>query len=374
MKEPMIRFQGFEGEWEDTPFTSIARRISTSETSGILPGVEFEDIIAGEGLLNKDVHSKDCKKAGKLFSCGDILFGKLRPYLRNILLAGFDGVAIGDFWVLHPENIESKLLYELVNSKEFMSIANVSSGSKMPRADWTYVSNSSFIVPTNKVEQQAIASFFTHLDTLISSSTSRLASLKQIKAASLQAMFPQKGETVPKLRFKGFEGDWEKAAYSDIFEKVNDRNHNVDRSKYQQHGIVPIVDQSKTYIVGYTDIKKPIKVNEDGYIIFGDHTREWKYVDFDFCTGADGTQVLKVSKNFDCKFIYYECISLDIPNTGYNRHLKYVKISTFLIPSLPEQQAIASYFTAIDRKITLQSQRLEKLKQIKAACLDKMFV
>ena len=94
-----------------------------------------------------------------------------------------------------------------------MRVANVSSGSKMPRADWNLVSSTMFLLPQDKVEQELIGKYFTSLDAQISASTSRLASLKQVKAACLQAMFPQEGETVPKIRFKGFEGEWKNVKF-----------------------------------------------------------------------------------------------------------------------------------------------------------------
>ncbi len=108
MKEPKIRFKGFSGEWKDLPFSEIAERTSSTGKTGSLPGIEFEDIVSGEGCLNKDVYQKDCRKYGKIFREGDILFGKLRPYLKNILLAEFRGIAIGDFWILRPCDNDSK--------------------------------------------------------------------------------------------------------------------------------------------------------------------------------------------------------------------------------------------------------------------------
>lgn len=221
MKEPKIRFKGFSGEWKDLPFSEIVERTSSTGKIGSLPGIEFEDIVSGEGCLNKDVYQKDCRKYGKIFREGDILFGKLRPYLKNILLAEFRGIAIGDFWILRPGDNDSKFIYNLVNSEAFMRVANVSSGSKMPRADWNLVSSTSFLLPQDKVEQEAIGKYFTSLDAQISASTSRLASLKQVKAASLQAMFPQEGEAVPKVRFKGFEGEWKTRSLNNYAKKEN---------------------------------------------------------------------------------------------------------------------------------------------------------
>ena len=186
---PLVRFSGFGGEWEKVPFAEIAVRAEQSGVSGELPGVEYEDIVSGQGILNKDILKKECVKCGKLFHSGDILFGKLRPYLKNILFADFDGVAVGDFWVLRSTNSVNRFLYTIVNSYSFMKVANVSSGSKMPRADWKLVSSTRFAVPPTIEEQQAIANYFTKLDRKIELETQKLEKLKQIKSACLSKMF-----------------------------------------------------------------------------------------------------------------------------------------------------------------------------------------
>ena len=120
-------------------FSDMAQRISTSGVSDKLPSVEFEDIVSGEGVLNKDVSRKNVVKKGVKFEKHDVLFGKLRPYLKNILYADFNGIAVGDFWVLRAsEAVDPYFLYILVSTHQFMSVANISSGSKMPRADWNW--------------------------------------------------------------------------------------------------------------------------------------------------------------------------------------------------------------------------------------------
>lgn len=107
MAKPEIRLKGYEGEWKEMPFSEIVNRVATTGNTLVLPGVEFEDIISGEGVLNKNIRNKKINKVGIIFEEGDVLFGKLRPYLKNILLADFKGVAIGDFWVLRPNNVDS---------------------------------------------------------------------------------------------------------------------------------------------------------------------------------------------------------------------------------------------------------------------------
>lgn len=170
-------------------FSDMAQRVSTYDLSNDLPCVEFEDIIAGEGVLNKDIYMKSVKKRGIQFKENDVLFGKLRPYLKNILLADFQGIAVGDFWVLrNTELIDPYFLYVLVSSEGFMKVANISSGSKMPRADWNLVSNSVFFVPPSIEEQRQIASFFRSLDKKILLQTQHIEKLKQMKTACLDKM------------------------------------------------------------------------------------------------------------------------------------------------------------------------------------------
>lgn len=132
-----------------------------------MPQVEYEDIVSGEGTLNKDLHDKEGGKTGIKFYAGDVLYGKLRPYLMNWLYPQFNGVAVGDFWVLRATECDSSFLYRLVQTDSFQRLANVSTGSKMPRADWNLISQSFFAVPADYAEQKAIAKSLAELDSLI---------------------------------------------------------------------------------------------------------------------------------------------------------------------------------------------------------------
>lgn len=407
MKEPKIRFKGFSGEWKDLPFSEIVERTSSTGKTGSLPGIEFEDIVSGEGCLNKDVYQKDCRKCGKIFREGDILFGKLRPYLKNILLAEFRGIAIGDFWILRPGDNDSKFIYNLVNSEAFMRVANVSSGSKMPRADWNLVSSTRFLLPQDKVEQEAIGKYFTSLDAQISASTSRLVSLKKMKAASLQAMFPQEGETVPKVRFKGFEGEWKKVKFDKAFSFL--KNNSLSRAELCNDGDIINIHYGDV-LIKYGDI---LDIENDEVIYVADSNVANKlYTDCPIVNGdiiiADAAEDFTVGKCVEVQNVTKQkivsglhtipCRPLEstapnfwgyyINSNSFHRQLLSMiqgsKISSIskrslsatyvVFPAVEEQQSIASFFTSLDRQIALHTQRLEKLKQIKAACLDKMFV
>lgn len=397
MKEPKIRFKGFSGEWKDLPFSEIAERTSSTGKTGSLPGIEFEDIVSGEGCLNKDVYQKDCRKYGKIFREGDILFGKLRPYLKNILLAEFRGIAIGDFWVLRPCDNDSKFIYNLVNSEAFMRVANVSSGSKMPRADWNLVSSTMFLLPQDKVEQELIGKYFTSLDAQISASTSRLASLKQMKAACLQAMFPQEGETVPKVRFKGFEGEWKKVKLSECLEISTERNLN---NKYGVNEVLSVSDEegvmNQIKLLGRSYAGKSVtnyKILRTNQVVYTKSPLKAKPYGIVKVNKGETGIVSVLYAVYDAK----ECVSPDYIHYYFEPTFR---INNYLLPlinkgakntmnisdevslqgdiilpnTLEEQLRIVEYLQTLDRQIALHAQLLEKLKQIKAACLDKMFV
>ena len=164
---PKMRLPGFTGAWEQRKFEDIAVRSSSISSESGLPRVEYEDIISGTGRLNKDIFAKESDKTGIVFHKGDVLYGKLRPYLQNWLLPSFNGLAVGDFWVLQPQNADSSFLYRLIQSRQFDEVANQSTGTKMPRSDWKLVSKTEFFIPSAIGEQAAIGAYFEQLDNLI---------------------------------------------------------------------------------------------------------------------------------------------------------------------------------------------------------------
>ena len=185
---PEIRFKGFTDPWEQRKFEDIAVRSSTISSESGLPRVEYEDIISGTGRLNKDIFAKESDKTGIVFYKGDVLYGKLRPYLQNWLLPLFNGIAVGDFWVLQPQNTDSSFLYRLIQNRQFDEVANQSTGTKMPRADWKLVSKTEFFIPSTIDEQVAIGTYFEQLDHLITLHQRKLEEEKRKKKALVQLL------------------------------------------------------------------------------------------------------------------------------------------------------------------------------------------
>ena len=187
---PEIRFAGFTGDWERRKFGELAVRESNCDISSIdMPCVEYEDVIANEGQLNKDISLKEMQKKGIIFDGSQVLFGKLRPYLHNWLNPDFKGVAVGDWWVLRPIELDKNFLYRLIQTQQFDDIANQSAGSKMPRADWNLIAETEFIVPGLIEEQNKIGELFSNFDNLITLHQRKVEKLKEIKKSMLRKMF-----------------------------------------------------------------------------------------------------------------------------------------------------------------------------------------
>ena len=186
---PEIRLDGFEDEWEEKEFSKLVKRVTQSSDSISLPKVEFEDIISGQGRLNKDISNKFDNRKGIHFKPGYTLYGKLRPYLNNWLLPKFEGVALGDFWVFDPNGNDSNFIYYLVQSNRYQKVANDTSGTKMPRSDWKSVSSTIFAIPQTIAEQQAISAYFSNLDNLINSHQEKISQLETLKKKLLHDMF-----------------------------------------------------------------------------------------------------------------------------------------------------------------------------------------
>src|SRR5690606_14090513 len=126
--------------------------------------IELESLSQETGVLLETFNAKNLKSIKNRFDKGDVLFGKLRPYLRKFLLAPFSGVCSSEIWVLKGKVITNHYLFFLIQGERFIRHANMSSGSKMPRADWDYLSSVVFRHPTKKDEQKKIADFLTAVD------------------------------------------------------------------------------------------------------------------------------------------------------------------------------------------------------------------
>ena len=134
---------------------------------------------------------------------------------------------------------------------------------------------------------------------------------------------------------------WTYKKLGDCIDKIP-KQKQVKSKDYKANGLYPIVSQEKELISGYWDDESYVFKHSKPIIIFGDHTKEIKYIDFDFVVGADGTQILSPKNGIDTKFFYYALLATPIRTLGYARHFKLLKEKSFKIPSLSEQRRIVS--------------------------------
>lgn len=290
------------------------------------------------------------------------------------------------------------LIQIAVGSDKFIKyVEEMKTSSAIPHISPADIRNFPLSLPEDSNERRLVASYFTSLDSQISASTSRLASLKQMKAASLQAMFPQEGETVPKIRFKGFEEEWKKVKLNSFAKRVTRKNSHLESTLAltiaSAHGLVSQIDYFNNLVVGsnirnYYLLKKGEfaynKSYSNGYP-FGSVKRLERYEQGILSTlyitfSIDNSISSDYLTHFFDTNLWHKEVAERAAEGARNHGLLNIGANDFLDiniwkpESKAEQQAIASYFTSLDRQISLQSQRLEKLKQIKSACLDKMFV
>ncbi len=166
---------------------------------------------------------------------------------------------------------------------------------------------------------------------------------------------------------------WE---YINFLEAVNDitgGNRKFQSSEYLSVGRYPIVDQSDLFIGGYTNEGDVVRRNSP-VVVFGDHTKCLKYVEFDFCLGADGVKILEPkAATLDAKFLYYYLMTINLPDVGYSRHYKFLKEIQIPLPPLPIQKRIAEILDAADALRKKDQELLKKYDELAQAIFIDMF-
>lgn len=379
MNKPKIRFKGFEGEWKERKFgdfghVEMCKRIFKYQTSsqGEIPFYKIGTFgFQPDAFISRSLY-EDYRKKFSYPKKGDILISAAGTIGRTIEYKGEECYYQDSniVWLSHNEEIDNAYLKQLYSLVTWSSLE----GATIKRLYNSNILNTHFNLPSLS-EQRALASYFTSLDAQIAASTSRLSSIKQVKAASLLNMFPQKGETVPRVRFKEFQGEWKEIKLGEIFSV--EIGEFVIKTKQKNNAPYPVYNGGVSN-TGFYDC-----YNQEGpKIIVSARGANAGYVNYcttDFWAG-NSCYSIGAKNNDELKFFFYflkrfqeiymkNQYSASIPSISKQQILR----TNLMYPSLPEQRAIASYFTALDAQITLHRERLEKLKQIKAACLEKMF-
>ncbi|MGT3929915.1 restriction endonuclease subunit S [Pseudomonas aeruginosa] len=145
-----------------------------------------------------------------------------------------------------------------------------------------------------------------------------------------------------------FPAHWDVLPFSLAVKDATSEYSKLQKSEYLEQGRFPIVDQGQQKFGGYTDDESVVSLDGCPAIVFGDHTRIFKFIDEPFCLGADGAKVLEPKAELDKKFLFYYLSSLNIESAGYSRHFKFLKENVVPVPPLPEQKRIAAILDKAD--------------------------
>lgn len=398
MNIPKIRFKGFEDTWKNDKIGNIGsvlmcKRIFKSQTTSIgdIPFYKIgtfgstADAFISENLFNEYKTRFSYPQYGDILLSAAGTIGRIVEYKGE--KAYFQDSNI--VWVKVNGKIKNQFLKYIYSCIKWNGLE----GSTIKRLYNNNILETAINYPSPE-EQQKIASYFQSLDSLIQITSKKLASLKRIKAASLQSMFPQEGETVPKVRFKGFEREWEPVKLSKIGYMTAGGTPSTFVDKYWngeinwlQSGIV------QNRIIYTSSVERKITaeglsnsaahmIKKDSVLIAitGATCANIGYLTFESAANQSVVSI-EPNNNFYSKFIYSSLISersqiLSFKGGSAQSGVTLANLKEILLkcPSFDEQVFIGDYFFSLEKNIELLTQRLEKLKQIKAACLDKMFV
>ena len=404
MKEPKIRFKGFSGEWKIEKIGNFSTSFSGGTPTAGVPAYYGGNIpFIRSGEIHEDKTELSLTEKGynnssaKIVEIGTLLYALYGATSGDVAISKIQGAINQAILAITPYKlVETDFLADFLLCNKNKIVGELLQGGQ-GNLSGSLVKDINVAYPCIS-EQQSIASYFQHLDALIQSTTIKIESLKQVKAASLQSMFPQEGETTPQVRFKGFEGEWEKVKFGEVAKirrgltyspfNLRDKGIRVLRSSN--------IDED-TFVISENDVfvnKECINIEyaEEGDILVTAANGSPRLVGKHAIINNIGTNttvvggfMLLISSN-ESTFL-----NASMSSSWYSQFLKVgvaggngaignlnkqdLEDCELLIPNKKEERNhIASYFTTLDRQITLHTQRLEKLKQIKAACLDKMFV
>ena len=170
---------------------------------------------------------------------------------------------------------------------------------------------------------------------------------------------------------------WEYVPFNMFFNVVSISDKKISQKEYLDNGKYPVIDQGNLFIGGYSNDESLILKISSPVIVFGDHTKCFKYVSFPFVAGADGIKVLEPQNGIYPKYAYYYCLSIDLTDRGYSRHFAFLKKCQFLIVPIETQQAIVnkieSLFDEIDEGIGRLKTAAQQIQQYRQSLLKNAF-
>lgn len=325
---------------------------------GKYPFIQTADVKAAELYLTEytETYSDKGLAQSKLWPAGTLCI-TIAANIADTTILGIDAC--------FPDSIMGFIPFEGVSNVKFVKYAfdilqrdckKISQGTAQDNLSWKKLSTIKFPAPDIEI-QNKIVSILSVYDDLIENNKKQIKLLEEAAQRLYKEWFVD-------LRFPGYEdveivdgvpNGWGKELVGDIIGKLP-RTKQIKATEYLSEGLTPVIDQSRDFIAGYTNENDAIVNVGVPVIVFGDHTRILKYIQFPFAKGADGTQLIISDRdNMPQSLLYLSLIAVDLSNYHYARHFKYLKAESVLVPT----QKIADEF---DRLVSPMFNQVQKLR------------
>ncbi|HFI0130180.1 TPA: restriction endonuclease subunit S [Streptococcus suis] len=398
---PKRRFKEFENEdaWELRKLGEVADVFDgTHQTPRYTnQGVMFlsvEDINTLES--EKYISSEDFEKEFKIFpEFNDVLMTRIGDIGTSNIVKTNDKIAYYvSLALIKPKKLESHFLNSIIQSKDFQNelwkrTLHIAFPKKINKGE---ISEVNLKFPTLP-EQKAIGTFFSTLDQQITLHQRKLDKLKHVKQAYLSEMFPAEGERVPKRRFPGFTDDWELRKLGELADivrgasprPIQDPKWFDEQSEIGWLRISDVTEQDGRIYHLEQKISKlgqqKTRVLVEPHLLLSIAATVGKPVVNYVKTGVHDGFLIFLEPRFEQEFMFQwlemfrsSWSKYGQPGSQVNLNSDLVKNQELSIPTHPEQEAIGTFFSTLDQQITLHQRKLEKLKNLKKALLNELFV
>jgi hypothetical protein len=402
-KKPSYRFAGYTEPWKEKKLGEVSEKVREKNSDNLYSSVltnsaEF-GIIPQRDFFDKDIANEKNLNGYYIVKQNDFVYnprisnyapvGPIKPNKLNEV-----GIMSPLYYVFRTHDIENSYLatyFDTTYWHKFMKI----NGDSGARADRFAIKDSVFVempIPFPSLpEQTAIGSFFQDIDQLISLQQRKLEVLKEQKKTYLKLLFPTKGQKKPAFRFAGFEDEWKEVKLGEVLKKNNKKNqdlaiNNVE-SVSNKFGFIKQTEQFDDYSVASADLSNYYVISE----------KQFAYNPSRINVGSiaykkEGESLSVVSplyisfstvENLDDSYLWYwfKTSLFDSQRATYSEGgvrdtLSYIQLSEIklILPSLPEQIAIGSFFQDLDKAIAKQEEKVNQLKESKQTLLRKMFI
>ena len=400
---PEIRIKGFEGEWKEKLIGDISDSFSGGTPNAHEPsyyGGKIPFIRSGEIGSNKTELFLTDKgyqnSSAKIVEKGTLLYALYGATSGEVAISNINGAINQAILAIYPhKGYDSVFMHYWLKANKKDIISTYLQGGQ-GNLSGELVKSIKILFP-NLAEQQSLGSFFSSFDRLLSDHHRRLENLRRVKKSMLQKMFPQQGQTVPEIRFKGFSGEWEKAKLSTFLEVSEEKNsdnfYGIEDvlSVSGDYGVVNQIEfQGRSFagasVAGYGvaetgDViytKSPLKSNPYGII----KTNKGKpgivsvlYGVYHPIKGRTESSFVQTYFESDARLNNYLRVLI---NKGSKNTLLISDEDALrgevCFPSYEEQQRLSSFFTSLDNLINDEVNYIDQLTRVKSTLLQKMFV